>query len=278
MPDKTALGDRMKLYEGLEAGRVLLPYLPVLARLDGMCFSKFTKPLRRPYDIDLSSAMRETTQFLVKETNALVGYTQSDEISLLWEIKDHKSEFIFGGRVQKLVSYLSSLCTLNFNAYAKKFLGSEFMNGKSPLFDCRVWNVPSREEAANTFVWRELDATKNSISMAAQHYFSHKELQNKNSSEMQEMLFLKGVNWNDYPDFFKRGSYFQRKMVARKFTCEEIEKLPKLHEARRNPDLLIQRHDVIGIKLPPILKVGNRINVLFYGDDPISTNQEAENE
>lgn len=131
-----------------------------------------------------------------------------------------------------------------------------------------MWNVPSLEEAANAFLWRELDATKNSIAMAARAYFSHKQIDNKSGTEMQEMLRQKGVEWNDYPDFFKRGTYVQRRKTLRKFTAEELDKLPPLHEARKNPDLMVERTDCVALALPPLRLVKNRVEVLFAGAEP----------
>src|SRR5690606_26266119 len=137
------------------------------------------------------------------------------------------------GRVQKLTSILAAMATAKFNALLPERIPERA--GKLALFDCRVWTVPSREEAANVFLWRERDAIKNSVSMAARHYYSHAQLDHKDASDMQEMLFAKGVNWNDYPAFFKRGTYVQRRVVHRPFTAEELEALPPLHEARSNP-------------------------------------------
>jgi tRNA(His) 5'-end guanylyltransferase len=106
--------------------------------------------------------------------------------------------------------------------------------------------------------------------MAAQHYFSHNVLQNKNGKEMQEMLFSeKGVNFNDYPSFFKRGSYIRRVRRMVKFTADEIDRLPAKHEARRNPDLTIDRSVVERVELPPMSRVENKIGVLFRAEDPI---------
>jgi tRNA(His) 5'-end guanylyltransferase len=140
---------------------------------------------------------------------------------------------------------------------------------KFAFFDCRVWSVPTLVEAANVFVWRELDATKNAISMAAQHYFSHKQLQGKHGNEMQEMLFSNhGVNFNDYPSFFKRGSYLRRVKRLVKFTAEEIDKLPPKHEARFDSNLHVERHVVERVELPPIPKIVNKVDVLFNGADP----------
>lgn len=182
--DKSDFGDRMKIYEQHEAGRRCLPLLPICARLDGRGFSKWTRGLNRPYDQRLSEIMIETTKFLVEESQAKIGYTQSDEISLIFG----ESEVFFDGKIQKLVSILASLATAKFNQEATTKLINHIIKSGLAFFDCRIWTVPNQTEAANTLLWRELDATKNSISMAAQHYYSHKELDKKTSSEKQEML------------------------------------------------------------------------------------------
>lgn len=262
-----SLGDRMKWYEWAEAGRKLMPYTPVLARIDGRSFHTFTRGMRRPFDPDFSAAMIETTKALVEETNARMGYTQSDEITLAWHEPDLNSDIWFGGRVCKMVSQLAAHATLHFYIDIGRRL-PEYA-AKLPTFDARVWGVPSRSEGANVFVWREWDATKNSVSMAASEYYSAKELHEKNGSEKQEMLFQKGINWNDYPAHFKRGTYVQRQKVTRAFTPVEIDSLPPLHEARKNPNLIITRHDVMVLDLPPITKVANREAMIFEGAAPV---------
>ena len=72
------------------------------------------------------------------------------------------------------------------------------------MFDSRAFILPE-DEVVNYFIWRQQDATRNSIQMAARTYFSHKECDNKNCKELQEMLFQKGINWNDYKVWKKRG-------------------------------------------------------------------------
>lgn len=266
---KDDFGTRMKLYEGFETERYLIPLLPICIRIDGVCFSSFTKGMKRPYDIIMSKIMVKVTKLLVEETNACIGYTQSDEISLVLYSNDIKSQVFFNGKKHKLVSFCAGKASSAFQFYLSTEMPDKMM--KLPTFDCRVWNVPNKTEAANTILWREGDSSKNSISIAAQEYFSHKQLDNKTGKQKQEMLFQKeGINWNDYPDFFKRGTFIQRKSVTRKFTTEEIEKLPLKHEARKNPDLMVQRSEIMEVSMPPFSKVTNRVEVIFDGEDPIT--------
>lgn len=262
---KDSFGDRMKMYEGIEANRILIPGLPICVRLDGRAFHTFTRGLNRPYDERLSRMMIDTTKRLVEDTHALIGYTQSDEISLIYTPATSSEELLFGGRVSKLTSTLASIATAYFNEMRHELLPKKGI----ATFDCRVWSVPSKEEAVNSILWREQDATKNSISMAASAYYSHKQLQGKNSSEKQEMLFQKGINFNDYPAFFKRGSYVKRVVSTRKLTITELETLPTKHKARLNPDLEFTRSCVTEIDMPIFSKVINRVGVVFDNEDPI---------
>lgn len=259
------LGDRMKLYEGIEADRTLIPLLPIIARIDGRSFHTFTKGMNRPYDIDLSNMMIDTTVQLVKETNACIGYTQSDEITLIWYSPTFESQVWFDGRISKMTSLLAAHATLYFNKLlaVKK---PDYVD-RNPVFDARVWNVPNKTEAANTLLWRELDASKNSISMAAHAYYSTSELHKKNGSEKQEMLFQKGINWNDYPAFFKRGTFVQRREVKKKFTTAEISLLPEKHAARKYPDLEFIRYEIVRLVMPPFSKLTNRVGVIFDAEE-----------
>jgi tRNA(His) 5'-end guanylyltransferase len=261
------LADRMKLYENIGAGQRLIPNLPVCVRLDGRAFHQWTRGLRRPYDDRLHMLFDDTTKFLVEASDAVVGYTQSDEITLiLYNGGKPDSQVFFDGRVSKLTSMLASMATAKFNALVPSIIPEK--HNRLACFDCRVWTVPSKQEAVNCLIWRELDATRNSIQMAARALYSHKQLHQKSTSEMQAMLRHKGVNWQDYPARFTRGGYFQRRVITRKFTVEELEQLPPLHEVRKNPDLMVTRQVIEPLKLPPLLNVGNRVEVMFRGCAP----------
>ncbi|SOK58419.1 tRNAHis-5'-guanylyltransferase [Yersinia phage fHe-Yen9-04] len=204
------LGDRIKLYEKMETSNKFMPGLPIYARIDGRSFSKFTNKMIKPYDQNLSRLMQEVTKYLVKETSACIGYTQSDEISLVFMQKSPESDIFFSGKKQKMVSVLAALATAKFIELALKFYPEECSN-RLPVFDCRVFQVPNKSEAANCLIWRSQDAIRNSIQMAGRAVFSHKELDRKNQNDILDMLINeKGINWNDYPKFFKEGSFFQR--------------------------------------------------------------------
>lgn len=260
------LGDRMKMYENLECSRRLMPLVPIVARVDGRAFHSFTRGMQRPFDPTFCEAMFRTAMHLAKETNACMVYAQSDEITLAWHSTSSKSQIWFDGRVSKMTSQLAAQATLAFYRATLEIM-PEYAD-RMPSFDARVWSVPNRTEGANVFVWREWDATKNSISMAASSVYSDKQLHGKNGAEKQEMLFQKGINWNDYQPMFKRGAYIQRRTVARPFTTDEIDKLPLKHAARLNPDLIVERTEFQYIYMPIFSTVINREEVIFDGIDP----------
>ena len=266
------LGNRMKDYERVTAGQQLIPLLPVMARLDGKCFSNFTQGLKRPYDLRMSDLMVFVTKKLVEEYNALIGYTQSDEITLVLYSDTTRSQIPYNGKIQKLVGDMAAYCSLIFNRALPDYIPEKAH--QLPRFDCRVWNVPNRVEATNAVLWREKDATKNSVSMAARSYYSHKEIDGKVSSEIMDMMMAKGMNWNDYPPFFKRGTFIRREKTSETFTAEELEKLPEKHQARTNPELVVDRSVIKRIEMPSFSRVTNRVEVIFKGEDPIVASEE----
>ena len=115
MTDSTSLGDRMKWYEKNFSLPKAVPMLPVIARLDGRAFHTWTKGLSKPFDQAFMDVMAYTTKRLVEETNAVIGYTQSDEISLIFYSEKPSSQVFFDGKQQKIVSNLASMCTAFFN-------------------------------------------------------------------------------------------------------------------------------------------------------------------
>lgn len=222
--DKTTLGDRMKKnYENVTR-YYLTRRTPVIIRIDGKAFHTFTKGMTKPFDIILSRAMQNTMEYLCRNVQGCVlGYTQSDEISLLLtDYAELDTDAWFGDNLQKMCSVAASMATMAFNVYFRdrffdclfNLSGNQFdriyniYNPKlfSAMFDARCFNIP-KEEVCNYFIWRQQDAVRNSIQSVGQANFSQKELHGKNCDAIQDMLFkIKGINWNDTPTMFKRGS------------------------------------------------------------------------
>ena len=267
------LGSRVKALES--AGDLVLPNgEPICIRLDGRSFHTFTRGCERPFDSALRSLMTETTRLCAAETNACLAYTQSDEISLVLRGNGDPegSQAYFGGRVRKITSCLASRATIVFNSLLPKYLPgkADLSPDKKPVFDCRVWSVPTRSDACDVIQWREIDARVNAVEMAAQANFSHGTLQGKSNKEMKAMLLDKGIDFNSYPAVFRRGTYIQRRATTGRFTVDELEMLPPKHAARTNPDLMVTRHSYVELDLPPFTTLSNRESVVFDGTDPLT--------
>jgi len=258
------LGDRMKMYERIETGKQLVPLLPIVARIDGRAFHTLTRHMEKPFDYDFMSCMQDTTRWLVEETSALIGYTQSDEINLLFYSDNLKSQIFFDGKPYKMISVLASMATWKFQQALQSYLHSGL--GRQAFFDCRVFMLPNRMEAVNVFVWREFDAVRNSILMLGQAHYSHKQMHGKKTNEVQDMLHVKGINWNAYPNDVKRGKYFQRKTNWVELTKEERERIPEKHRPPNGQ--LVARKRVLHLDLPPITTIENRVKVFFEGEEP----------
>lgn len=224
MSKKTdSLGDRMKGYENISRN-YLTRRVPVIIRIDGKAFHTFTKGMKKPFDRLLMTAMQDTMQFLCKNIQGCVfGYTQSDEITLvLTDYEKITTDAWFGYNIQKIVSVSASMATLAFNKsfmelvesadYSCGFFetNSEYDKYKQKfykaMFDSRAFTVPV-DEVCNCLIWRQQDATRNSIESVGQANFSHKQLHCKTCNNIQEMLWKeKQINWNNFPVDCKRGS------------------------------------------------------------------------
>lgn len=233
--DKTTLGDRMKNnYENITR-YYLTRRMPVIIRVDGRSFHTFTKGFKKPFDDVLVKTMQDTMKYLCENIQGCVlGYTQSDEISLiLTDYAEFTTDAWFGNNLQKMCSVSASMATLAFNKFfseqVQEFMydccdefGDDVLPEKqndyelahnvyfkkfnAAMFDSRVFTIP-KEEVCNYLIWRQQDATRNSIQSVGQANFSQKELHGKSCNNIQDMLMLqKSINWNDYSTTLKRGS------------------------------------------------------------------------
>ena len=262
-----SLDSRMRQYEQIETERRVMSMLPVYIRLDGRCFSQFTKDMEKPFDYKMNNVMINVTKNLVGETNALIGYTQSDEINLILEGSSDNEHSDFGNKIHKLTSVIagmtSSLFLLNYIVYFDVY---PYSIETLPTFDCRVINLPTETEAANMILWRNLDATKNAITSAASILFTAKELLNKSGPEKQEMMFQEGINFNDYPEHFKRGTFVKKIKVKEEIDQETWDKIPEFNKPKSRE---VVRGKVISFSMPPFCQVDNREDVIFGNSDPI---------
>lgn len=229
--DKTTLGDRMKNnYENITR-YYLTRRMPIIIRMDMKAGHTFTKGMKKPFDDIFVKTMQDTMKYLCENIQGCVlGYTQSDEISLvLTDYAELTTDAWFGNNLQKMCSVSASMATLTFNKafndnivkyidnnldadcgvtkdlteYTKILINAR---NKGAMFDSRVFTIP-KEEVCNALIWRQQDATRNSIQSVGQANFSQKELHGKSCNNIQDMLMLqKGINWNDYSTTLKRGS------------------------------------------------------------------------
>lgn len=195
-----SLGDRMKKnYE--DRTRFYLPRRTyTIIRVDGKAFHSFCSKLEKPFDWKLIATFQETTRIVGSEMQGFqFAYGQSDEVSfLVTDFNEITTEAWFDGNIQKIASVTASLFTAQFNNLFKYI--------RLASFDCRVFSIAERTEVENYFIWRQQDATRNSVQMLGRSKFSHKELDGKNCSEIQEMLHNKySINWNDQHPELKRG-------------------------------------------------------------------------
>lgn len=243
------LSNRMKNYYEQVSKTKLMRKCPVAIRIDGCHFRTFTKNLNKPFDDIIIKTMQSTMKYLCANIQGcILGYTQSDEITLiLTDYKNIDSDAWFDYEVEKLCSVSASMTTLAFNQFFKenvslykfkaydgiskykdditekyiKNLDKAVENGA--IFDARCFNIP-KEEVTNLLYWRQKDAIRNSIQMVGQAHFSQKELHKKSRNDIQDMLMTqKGINWNDFPTYQKRGSCCIKEEYAVNDNGDEVE-------------------------------------------------------
>jgi len=247
MAIKDEFGERMKAYE--KASRLVLNGKePIIVRIDGNSFSKYTKKMRfdKPFDMLFVNAMKETTKAVMERcSNTVLAYTQSDEITVA--MYEHEGEIDFlGNRVDKICSLLASVATRTFNKYMTKHYKGKYDKFDEAEFDCRVFNVPSEVEMMNAILWRQLDCWKNCVGIVAHWEFARKLHSVKKSamkmdgvSTKQKIEMLKdelGTDVKkDYDEMFHYGITFykEKKNVP---MPEEYKK----HKSNKGKDFIVR--------------------------------------
>jgi len=238
---KDKIGDKIKQYEKTITGIKLDSTIPIIIRLDGNNFSQFTKSLNKPFDIKFNELMQEVTKFALKETGYTFAYTQSDEITLVYIPKHNlNSSTYHDGKVYKILSKLSSKVSVYFNKLLPVYLPTKI--NESPIFDCRIFNVPNMDIVYEVLLWRFKDARRNSILNMGYWKLSHKQIINKNTSEVIELLKSNNFYWDNEPIEFKYGTFFKSETIKSKLSIEELNILPEKHNAHKNPELEFERN------------------------------------
>ena len=197
------LDKKMRVYEQ-SLDQVILPELYMVARLDGRGFTRLTKEIcqfEAPFDIRFRDLMIHTTKALMDCGFRIVyGFTESDEISLLFAPDDNT----FGRKVRKINSTLAGEASAAFSLEL----------GRCATFDCRVIPLPPAELVVDYFRWRQEDAHRNSLNghcywMSRKEGMSEqaatRELEGKSVSYKNELLFSRGINYDQLPSWQKRG-------------------------------------------------------------------------
>ena len=200
----------------------------VLVHVDGRSFSKMIKnKFKKPFDQDFIDMMNQTAVYLCENVaGTKIAYVQSDEISLFISKDRPESDIFFGGRLCKMQSIIASLATAKFNQLFAKYnleqtknsedyrfenVIEKIINMNLVQFDCKVWDVPSANDAFAWFLFRNIDCVRNSKQQAAQSWCSHKELMGLNTDEQVQYLKDKhGIDWNDFSDGEKFGRLITR--------------------------------------------------------------------
>ncbi len=201
--DFNTLDKQMRRFEQ-SLDRVLLEGINIVARLDGHGFTRLTKKewnLEKPFDVRFRDAMMHTTRHLMDcGFRIIYGYTQSDEISLLF----HPNDMTFARKERKLLSILAGEASACFS----------LKTGKTAVFDCRLIPLPTRENVVDYFRWRQEDAHRNSLNSHCYWMLrkegvspsnAQKRISGISNGEKNEILFQHGINYNDLPSWQKRG-------------------------------------------------------------------------
>jgi tRNA(His) 5'-end guanylyltransferase len=175
-----------------------------ILQLDGKAFRTWTKGLDTPFDTKFVEAMDGLAELLTEKIpNVKLAYVQSDEVNLvLTDFENENSEPYYSNRIQKVVSTSAGL--------ASAYMTRAFPDKPFAVFDARFWVAPDKESVKDWFVWRQADGMKNSVRAVGYARFSSKQLMNKNTKDVCEMLAELGDPWEAYDEGLQRGRVVTR--------------------------------------------------------------------
>ena len=264
---------KMRSYEE-SLDQIIPEDIYIVARLDGRSFTKLTKEtvgFDAPFDERFRNLMVDTTKYLIENSGfqILYGYTQSDEISLLFK----KTDNTFGRKVRKINTTLAAEASVAFNKFYQNLHGVP--SGIMATFDCRVIPLPNLEKVKDYFLWRQEDSNRNALNgwcywtlrkEGSSARAATKTLSGKGNSFKTELLFERGINYKNLPSWQKNGVGLN---VA------EVEKIG--FNPMRNESVSTKRRQlVINYDLPIHSKYGEFIETLVNKEGPIPVKEENE--
>ena len=194
---------KMRVFEE-SLDQTIVPEMYMIARIDGRSFTKLTKvkcDFEAPFDVRFRDIMVETLKHLMDcGFRVVYGYTQSDEISLLF----HKDESAFARKVRKYNSILPGTASACFSMQL----------GKIGVFDCRMIPLPNMDLVRDYFLWRQEDANRNALNshcywmlrkQGVKPSVAQSQISKKSNGDKNELLYANGVNYNNLPSWQKRG-------------------------------------------------------------------------
>jgi tRNA(His) 5'-end guanylyltransferase len=194
------LDKRMREFEWFQDLRVLPATWPVL-RVDGRSFTRLCdEHFERPFDVRFNEIMVKVAQALLLQLQGVFAFTEGDEISIL--LPAHTD--LFGRAVEKLVSISAGIASSRFT----RELGTE------AHFDARIWVGPSVQHVADYFRWRQSNAARSSLNgwcfwtlrkEGRNFHEATTTLEGLSVVEKNELLFARGINFNDVPLWQKHG-------------------------------------------------------------------------
>ncbi len=197
------LDKKLRIYETAHDFCVI-PGIYIIARLDGRGFTRLTKKVCKfeaPFDEKFRDFLIETTKHLMNcGFKITYGYTESDEISLLFDIDENT----FSRKLRKLNSVLAGEASAKFTNLV----------GRIACFDCRISQIPTKQLLVDYFRWRSEDAHRNALNshcywILRKDNYSKREATSKlkglSTADKNELLFKYGINFNELPKWQKRG-------------------------------------------------------------------------
>lgn len=263
------LGDRVKAFEDQANAEAFAPHAFVLARVDGRAFHTFTKDFNKPASHVIIQAMLDGTVAVASDLKSRLAYFQSDEATFCWHYPVGSTESLpFSGRKQKLCSLIAACFTSAFiTSMVRRGGALNKLDSGPPMFDCRIWEVPSHLDQYEAFLWREKDAVKNAVSSAASTIATPAELKGLKHRERLALIEERGFDFQALPHAFRHGAYVRR--ITRWAKLDELTRsripLAKLPP----PDHLFERHEVReDYQLTSISQVDNLEDFLVRGVEP----------